>query len=935
MGTEAKNAGMSTRSKRLVVCSIVCITILIATLPIEVAKVHPKPVLLTSMNVPDSKSTVTADPIKVLVIDWMSDPLLSYLDILVNASFDTSLGSWLAGDTNLLNWLDYWDVTSYRKYSGSGSAWCAQVGSKGIPPFDTPNKDTHTYDDDMDAFFQTTISLFHRRSANLTYYYWIKTEQNYDWLAVEVSENAGITWTTLANYTYGDSGGWKYATLSLDSFAGKILVTIRFRFHSNGTNHDYEGAYIDEVKLIASPAPYMDNSIERAFWENINSDPNFNVTVKPPVVLDFSLDRLLQVPEKGLSALVSKDIRNYIQELQPDVIVLDDLSLDMFDLWGLNKTERLGLFDYVEQGHGLILTYGSFFDMRVNTTYVGSYGHVNRLYLEQKPSLEDLRNNYRSSLAAASGLGLFPIYEEVREQIANFIAGLGEEGKAIAFTLRSAPLLPVGVPFNDTFTAENASDPILQGIGGSFTIALDSKGINANGTLVGWQLEYPFLMASRAINKTKLLLDKIRPVIRDMAYQIIANVTSKISDFVPGYSFPNVLIDTSELDAIIDNSTTTMMNFLMSLYEARLKTPTEITIPIHFMIGNFTVDTNITIPIPVEIQEIVKPATIVAESADELAAILRYEVGNHRAVYFTFKPSLETSPSGPCEQLMKNAISWASKPPTPKPMTVISNLGVPFELVNTIRKQLGQPDVAVTKWNGSDVINEKRTYLYALDLNKADSVVAYWYGDPANVTLTLGDTTYMAANVTVAGAHGAFIGYVSTEGTWTLSIKLKNDDPLLTPVAIEIYPSYDSTSPFINTPSQDPPEDLQPDQVVTVSVNVTDAESGVREVILSYSTDGGATWTNVTMSGANGDTYVGQIPGFPAGTNVQYKVVAYDNAGNFAVNDKAGQYWVYTVIPEFPTCLSLLLVLLVLTLVIVLVKKKITHEKRDAEVKLG
>jgi len=34
-------------------------------------------------------------------------------------------------------------------------------------------------------------------------------------------------------------------------------------------------------------------------------------------------------------------------------------------------------------------------------------------------------------------------------------------------------------------------------------------------------------------------------------------------------------------------------------------------------------------------------------------------------------------------------------------------------------------------------------------------------------------------------------------------------------------------------------------------------------------------------------------------TYVKYKIVAYDNAENMAVEDNAGQYYTYTVIPEF------------------------------------
>jgi hypothetical protein len=113
-----------------------------------------------------------------------------------------------------------------------------------------------------------------------------------------------------------------------------------------------------------------------------------------------------------------------------------------------------------------------------------------------------------------------------------------------------------------------------------------------------------------------------------------------------------------------------------------------------------------------------------------------------------------------------------------------------------------------------------------------------------------------------------------------------------------------------------------PNQNVTISVNVTDTESGIAEVILSYSTDNGATWNNETMTPEIGDTYVGQIPGFSEGTHVWYKVIAYDNAGNLETNDNLGQYYVYTVIPEFPTSISFLITTFTLITVVTFVKLK-------------
>jgi hypothetical protein len=116
----------------------------------------------------------------------------------------------------------------------------------------------------------------------------------------------------------------------------------------------------------------------------------------------------------------------------------------------------------------------------------------------------------------------------------------------------------------------------------------------------------------------------------------------------------------------------------------------------------------------------------------------------------------------------------------------------------------------------------------------------------------------------------------------------------------------DTTPPLIKTPFQQPePDKVTPDQAVKVYVNVTDTESGVKNVILSYTTNGGATWNNLTMLyNATAGLYQATIPAFPSGTTICYKIIAYDNADNVAINDNAGQYYCYTVNPPAPPSLS-------------------------------
>ncbi len=142
----------------------------------------------------------------------------------------------------------------------------------------------------------------------------------------------------------------------------------------------------------------------------------------------------------------------------------------------------------------------------------------------------------------------------------------------------------------------------------------------------------------------------------------------------------------------------------------------------------------------------------------------------------------------------------------------------------------------------------------------------------------------------------------------------------------------DNTPPVIGTPVHTPeiPDD---GEAVTVSVNVTDADTGVRPdgVILSYSTDGGA-WNNVTMSKTTGDTYEGIIPGLPAGTQVEYMITAYDYANNKAVEDSAGDYYVYTVIPEFLNWQIIALTFILIGIIVVLVKKRHNIAKNSLKV---
>ena len=141
-------------------------------------------------------------------------------------------------------------------------------------------------------------------------------------------------------------------------------------------------------------------------------------------------------------------------------------------------------------------------------------------------------------------------------------------------------------------------------------------------------------------------------------------------------------------------------------------------------------------------------------------------------------------------------------------------------------------------------------------------------------------------------------------------------------------PMEDVNPPIIGVPTQEPSADIvMPYQNVTVFVNITDAESGVKNATLHYNINNTATWIEVVMSyNSTSRLYYAMILGQSEETYVKYKIVAYDNAENMAVEDNAGQYYAYTVIPEFHSSLIVLLLMVLSVLAVVLAKRKLPRK---------
>ena len=92
------------------------------------------------------------------------------------------------------------------------------------------------------------VSLSSYQTVSFEYYYWINSESNHDFLWV--GYNDSNTWHWVKNYN-GSSGAWICDTISVPVTA----TAVGFLFYSDD-NYIYvdEGAYVDDVKLIATNA---------------------------------------------------------------------------------------------------------------------------------------------------------------------------------------------------------------------------------------------------------------------------------------------------------------------------------------------------------------------------------------------------------------------------------------------------------------------------------------------------------------------------------------------------------------------------------------------------------------------------------------------------------------------------------------------------------
>ncbi|MEM3458696.1 MAG: hypothetical protein QXN36_03610 [Candidatus Bathyarchaeia archaeon] len=216
-----------------------------------------------------------------------------------------------------------------------------------------------------------------------------------------------------------------------------------------------------------------------------------------------------------------------------------------------------------------------------------------------------------------------------------------------------------------------------------------------------------------------------------------------------------------------------------------------------------------------------------------------------------------------------------------------------------------------------DWVNLTETNVYDIAISKDGSIMAVPTMDPSS-----GDYAayFLTANGNIIGniTLPSFANMVSmsTAGT-TVAMAGPGYDSLYL-FKIET----DSTPPSINDVYQQPDEDnVYPTNTVIVYANVTDDQSGVKQVILNYTT-GNGTWFTQTMELYIADIWNATIPAFPYCTTITYIIIAEDNAYNTISTDELGFALQYHVIPEYTPTLLILALMTATTLTATAYKRK-------------
>jgi YVTN family beta-propeller protein len=149
--------------------------------------------------------------------------------------FQDGESEWVAVDA-LVNDVSHWHHTAYDPGDGSRTVmWCGES----LAIYATPPGYGHYWKQALSKSF--TLSSGMLQGPDAIYEFQYDVEPDYDYLYLDISTDAGESFTTIETWN-GNSGGFMRDTTNLAAYMGETVI-LRFRFTSDSAYDDYDSGY--------------------------------------------------------------------------------------------------------------------------------------------------------------------------------------------------------------------------------------------------------------------------------------------------------------------------------------------------------------------------------------------------------------------------------------------------------------------------------------------------------------------------------------------------------------------------------------------------------------------------------------------------------------------------------------------------------------------
>jgi C1A family cysteine protease len=164
----------------------------------------------------------------------------------------------------------------------------------------TTNTTSNEYDDGMVAYIYREVNLTKFDMVNLSYDYWLNSENKFD--SLNVVYYSGGKWHHVDGHT-GSSSGWKSSYVLIPNNA----TWVGLDFESDSLLSNYEGGYIDNINLTGYiNLSTVEFQLDSGSWNSVNGTTSWNLMVNTSYISDgghsltvrakyganYSLDRL-------------------------------------------------------------------------------------------------------------------------------------------------------------------------------------------------------------------------------------------------------------------------------------------------------------------------------------------------------------------------------------------------------------------------------------------------------------------------------------------------------------------------------------------------------------------------------------------------------------------------------------------------------------------